>query len=170
MSCSWQNFVGVHDALRIQYPLDLPHDADHLLALRVAEIFLFRYSHSMLRRDATFRVSHELHDERVDDLVQSLLETRVLKAWADDCEVQISIRQMAVSSSIDRFSFLLAQTRCLAHHFSRLFDYSVVILRFETEVVYEAVATVEVGRGSLLSDHPDLVELLLILRDNSVCD
>ena len=77
---------------------------------------------------------------------------------------------MPVSCSIDRAPLLFAQARGRADDFARLFDYSVVIFRFEAEVVDEAVASIEVGWGSLLPEQPYLIKLLLILSDYAVCD
>ena len=108
---SVEDFVGVHDSIRVKDALDLPHDPDHIICFRVIQVLGLLETNSVFSTNATFVVTDERHDEWIDKVVETLLEVEVVVARNAAVQVQVAVTHVAVPNCNHRVLLFLAQSR-----------------------------------------------------------
>lgn len=163
-----QQFVRVHDAVRVEHLLYLLHVLDHFLGLRVLQEVRFLVSDAVLGAHAASGISHEVHHERLYHLVQLLLVQLIVVSRNRHIEMQIAIANVAVSSGEHAFFLRLREDVGVVDNSPGLFHYSVEVFGVQAYVVFQAVAVSDAGGCHILPQVPDLAHLGLSLWKNGV--
>ena len=96
-----QYFVWIHNAVGVEYCLDALHVVYHGLALRVVQEACLLEADAVLGADAASCFFDEVHDERLDHVIQLLLEGFVLVARDGDVQVQVAVANVAETGGQD---------------------------------------------------------------------
>ena len=124
----------------------------------------------MLGTHAAFVVTYEAHHERIDQIVEASVEVFIFVAFDTNVQVKISIAEMTISNGRKFVLFLLTESRSVFDDLLCRLYALVEVLWHQADVILETVAVADSSWGHLLSEIPDLLELLHILCNYSIDD
>ena len=130
-----EHFIWVHDAIGVEYALNLTHYADHICRFGIVEVFGFLKSDSMLSTYTALMIPNESHYKGVDQIVDSVLKVDIVIPWNTAVKMEVAITNMPISCSHNRVFLFSAEGRCLLDNVPRRFNTLVVVLGLQADVV-----------------------------------